>query len=88
MGMIKVPFDTNGHHGTISRGEIVTMVDLNKTLENAYQTMDWFKYLADHALSVEVLDQYYDGPKHLTTHVIGFELESKHETFYRIKYEI
>jgi hypothetical protein len=48
--------------------------------------MDWFKYLSDNALSVEMLEQYYDSPKFMTTHVVGFKLEDKHETFYRIKY--
>jgi hypothetical protein len=48
--------------------------------------MDWFKYVSDNALSVEVLEQYYDSPKYMTTHVVGFKLEDKHETFYRIKY--
>ena len=48
--------------------------------------MDWFKYLSDNALSVEVLEQYYDSPKFMTTHVVGFKLEDKHETFYRLKY--
>ena len=95
MGVIKVPFDTNGGMSHI-REQSITMSntfsvrskDLDAVLENAYATMDWFKYLADHALSVEVLEQYYDSPKFMTTHVVGFELEDKHETFYRIKYNV
>ena len=94
MGVIKVPFDTNGGMSRISERASVTMSntfsvrckDLDAVLENAYETMDWFKYLADHALSIEMLEQYYDSPKFMTTHVVGFELEDKHETFYRIKY--
>ena len=94
MGVIKVPFDTNGGMSHIRQRPGVTMSntfsvrckDLDAVLENAYETMDWFKYLADHALSVELLEQYYDSPKFMTTHVVGFELEDKHETFYRIKY--
>ena len=92
MGVIKVPFDTNGDMRKDRRPSamddtyLARFKDLDAVLENAYQTMDWFKYLADHALSVEVLEQYYDSPKFMTTHVVGFKLEDKHETFYRIKY--
>ena len=92
MGVIKVPFDTNGDIRNKDRFSAMykkfpaRSKDLNIALENAYETMDWFKYLADNALSAEVLEQYYDSPKFMTTHVVGFELEDKHETFYRIKY--
>ena len=93
MGVIKVPFDTNGGMSRILERPSsmddtfsVRCKDLDAVLENAYKTMDWFKYLSDHALSVEVLEQYYDSPKFMTTHVVGFKLEDKHETFYRIKY--
>ena len=84
--MIKVPFDTEGNHGVSVRGEILNRAALDKTLENAYNTMDWFKYLADHAVRIEVLEKEYRAREHLTTHWIGFELEPKHETFYRMKY--
>jgi|TARA_A200000159_G_scaffold129027_1_gene125187 hypothetical protein len=88
MGVVKVPFDTNGGMTSAMDNTFsVRCKDLDAVLENAYETMDWFKYLADNALSVEVLEQYYDSPKFMTTHVVGFELEDKHETFYRIKYD-
>ena len=92
MGVIKIPFDTQGD---MRNGQRFSAMDdtvtswskeIEAVLQNAYETMDWFKYLSDHALSVEVLEQYYDSPKFKTTHVVGFELEDKHETFYRIKY--
>ena len=93
MGVIKVPFDTTGdirNNQRFSAMDDYTFSarskDLDIALENAYETMDWFKYLSDNALSVEVLEQYYDSPKFMTTHVVGFKLEDKHETFYRIKY--
>ena len=84
--MIKVPFDTDGNHGNSQRAEYMTTHDLKQTLDNAYKTMDWFKYLADRAISVKVLEQYYDAQKHLTTHIVGFKLEPKHETYYLLKY--
>ena len=93
MGVIKVPFDTQGDMRNGQRFSAmddtfsVRTNDLDAVLENYYETMDWFKYLSDNALSVEVLEQYYDSPKFMTTHVVGFKLEDKHETFYRIKYE-
>ena len=92
MGVIKIPFDTQGD---MRNGQRFSAMDdtvtswskeIEAVLQNAYETMDWFKYLSDHALSVEVLEQYYDSPKFKTTHVVGFNLEDKHETFYRIKY--
>ena len=92
MGVIKVPFDTQGDMRNGQRFSAmddtfsVRTNDLDAVLENYYETMDWFKYLSDNALSVEVLEQYYDSPKFMTTHVVGFKLEDKHETFYRIKY--
>ena len=92
MGVIKVPFDTTGDIRNGQRPSAmddtfsVRCKDLDAVLENAYETMNWFKYLSDNALSVEVLEQYYDSPKFMTTHVVGFKLEDKHETFYRIKY--
>ena len=84
--MIKVPFDTEGRHGASARGQTMTHIELEKILDNAYKTMDWFKYLADNAVRVEVLDTQYRPREHLTTTVVGFELEGKHETFYRLKY--
>ena len=84
--MIKVPFDTEGHQGASVRGQTVTRIDLEKTLDNAYETMDWFKYLADNAKRVEILDTVYRPAEHMTTTVVGFELEGKNETYYRLKY--
>ncbi len=92
MGVIKVPFDT---HGNINDQRPSAMDNymfsarpsqLDTAMEDYYELFDWFKYLADNALSVEVLEQYYDSPKFMTTHVVGYNLEDKHETFYRIKY--
>ena len=48
--------------------------------------MEWFKYLADHATEIKVLENYANAATFLTTYVVGFELEGKHETFYRLKY--
>ena len=84
--MIQVPFDTAGNHGASARGQTVTYIDLKTALDHAYKTMDWFKYLADNAKRVEVLDTVYRPAEHLTTTVVGFELEGKHETYYRLKY--
>ena len=84
--MIKVPFDTEGNHGASVRGQTMTHIELEKTLENAYKTMDWFKYLSDNAVRVEILDTVYRPAEHVTTTVVGFELEGKHETYYRLKY--
>jgi hypothetical protein len=84
--MIKVPFDTEGNHGASVRGQTMTHIELEKTLDNAYKTMDWFKYLADNAKRVEVLGTTYRPAEHVTTTVVGFELEGKHETYYRLKY--
>ena len=92
MGVVKVPFDTTGDIRNNQRFSAMDNTfsakskDLDIALENAYKTMDWFRYLADNALSVEVLGQYYDSPKFMTTHVVGFKLEDRHETFYRLKY--
>jgi len=84
--MIKVPFDTEGNHGKTARGQTMTHINLDKTLDNAYKTMDWFKYLADNAKRVKILDTVYRHAEHITTTWVGFELDEKHETFYRIKY--
>jgi uncharacterized protein YfcZ (UPF0381/DUF406 family) len=84
--MIKVPFDTP-FHGMSDRAEICSHADLSKTLDNAYKTMEWFRFLADKAERVEILETYKDAQKHVTTTVVGFELDGKNETFYRLKYE-
>jgi hypothetical protein len=84
--MIKVPFDTPDHGDSI-RAQTLNRIDLEHTLDNAYKTMDWFKFLADKAERVEILETYKDVRKHLTTTVVGFELDGKNETFYRLKYE-
>ena len=92
MGVIKIPFDTEGNFNDQRPSAMDDYTfsarprELEAALQNYYEMCDWFKYLADNALSVEVLEQYYDSPKFMTTHVVGFELEDKHETFYRIKY--
>lgn len=84
--MIKVPFDVAGNHGASARGQILNSVELSKTLDNAYETMPWFRYLADHATKIEVLENYFNAATYLTTYVVGFELDGKYETFYRVKY--
>ena len=84
--MIKVPFDVDGNHGMSARGQVLNNAELSKTLDNAYETMPWFKYLADHATKVEVLDTYVNNASFMTTYVVGFELDGKYETFYRLKY--
>ena len=84
--MIRVPFDIP-YHGDSMRASHVSRVDLEKTLDNAYKTMEWFRFLSDKAERVEILETYKDARKHLTTTVVGFELDGKNETFYRLKYE-
>jgi hypothetical protein len=49
--------------------------------------MEWFRYLADRATSVKVLDETFDAAEYKTRHLVIFELEPKHETFYRLKYQ-
>ena len=85
--MIKVPFDTN-YHGESERALHVTKIDLEKTLDTAYKTMDWFRFLADKSIEVKILDTVHDASKHTTTTWVGFELDGKNETFYRLKYEV
>ena len=82
--MIKVPFDTPDH-GTSERASYMIRVDLEHTLDNAYKTMDWFKFLADKAIRVEIIETQKNT--YTTTTVVGFELDPKNETFYRLKYE-
>jgi predicted metal-binding protein len=84
--MIKVPFDIP-YHGDSMRATHVSSVELERTLDNAYKTMDWFKFLSDKAERVEILETYKDARKHVTTTVVGFDLDGKNETFYRLKYE-
>jgi hypothetical protein len=48
--------------------------------------MDWFKFLADKAIRVEVLGSD-TAKKGVITQWVGFELDGKNETFYRLKYE-
>jgi predicted metal-binding protein len=69
------------------RATHVSSVELERTLDNAYKTMDWFRFLSDKAERVEILETYKDSRKHTTTTVVGFELDGKNETFYRLKYE-
>jgi flavin-binding protein dodecin len=82
--MIKVPFDTPDH-GTSERASYMIRVDLEHTLDNAYKTMDWFKFLADKAIQVEILGTKKNT--YTTTTWVGFELDPKNETFYRLKYD-
>jgi flavin-binding protein dodecin len=82
--MIKVPFDTPDH-GTSERASYMIRVDLEHTLDNAYKTMDWFKFLADKAIRVEILGTKKNT--YTTTTLVGFELDPKNETFYRLKYD-
>jgi hypothetical protein len=84
--MIKVPFDTP-YHGDSDRGQMTTRLELERTLDTAYKTMDWFKFLADKAIRVEILETYKDANKHVTTTWVGFKLDGKNETFYRLKYD-
>ena len=84
--MIEVPFDTP-YHGMSDRAEMCVRTDLDNTLDNAYKTMEWFRFLADKAERVEILETYKDAQKHVTTTVVGFELDGKNETFYRLKYD-
>ena len=82
--MIKVPFDTP-YHGDSERARYMTRMDVERTLDNAYKTMDWFKFLADKAIRVEILGTKKNT--YTTTTWVGFELDGKNETFYRLKYE-
>ena len=83
--MIKVPFDTPCH-GDSDRAQVVNRLELERTLDNAYKTMDWFKFLADKAVRVEVLGSETTKKGYITQWV-GFELDGKNETFYRLKYD-
>jgi len=84
--MIKVPFDTP-YHGMSDRASYMTHIELENTLDNAYKTMEWFRFLADKAERVEIIETYKDADKRVTTTWVGFELDGKNETFYRLKYE-
>ena len=80
--MIRVPFDIPYHGDSV----LPSSVDLEETLDNAYRTMEWFRFLSDRAERVEILETYKNT--HTTTTVVGFELDGKNETFYRLKYEV
>ena len=82
--MIIVPFDTEPHD--IATHKQLSNKELDAVLDNAYNTMEWFRYLSDHATKVEVVKTIYKPPEHLTTTVFGFHLDPKHETYYRLKY--
>ena len=84
--MIKVPFDTDGHNGD-PYNQHATRSQLNDTLDHAYHSMEWFRYLADRAISVKVLDEVFDAAEFKTRHLVCFELKPNHETFYRLKYQ-
>jgi len=49
--------------------------------------MEWFKFLSDKAKRVEILETYRNAEKFTTTTVVGFELDPKNETYYRLKYD-
>jgi len=83
--VIKVPFDTPWH-GDSDRAQVVNRLELERTLDNAYKTMDWFKFLTDKAVRVEVLGSD-TAKKSVITQWVGFELDGKNETFYRLKYD-
>jgi len=82
--MIKVPFDIPNHGDSLG-SHYLNRADLEYTLDNAYNTMEWFKFLSDKAIRVEILGTKKNT--YTTTTVVGFELDGKHETFYRLKYE-
>jgi len=82
--MIKVPFDIP-YHGDSLGSHYLNRADLEETLDNAYKTMEWFKFLSDKAIRVEIIGTQKNT--HTTTTVVGFELDPKNETFYRLKYE-
>ena len=82
--MIKVPFDIP-YHGDSMRATVLHHAELEQTLDNAYETMEWFRFLSDKAERVEILETYKNT--HTNTTVVGFELDGKNETFYRLKYE-
>ena len=84
--MIKVPFDLP-YYGDSMRAAYVSRLDLEQTLDNAYKTMEWFRFLSDKAERVEILETYKDPNTFKTTTVVGFELNGKHETYYRMKYD-
>ena len=84
--MIKVPFDTP-YHGDSERASYMTRTDLERTLDNAYKTMDWFKFLADKRIRVKIIGTEPNPRKKVVTTWVGFELDGKNETFYRLKYE-
>ena len=84
--MIRVPFDTP-YQGDSNRASYMTRLDLEQTLDNAYNTMEWFKFLSDKAERVEILETYENPKTFKMTTVVGFELDGKSETFYRLKYE-
>jgi hypothetical protein len=84
--MIKVPFDTP-YHGDSEQASYMIGVDLGHTLDNAYKTMDWFKFLADKQVRVEIIGTEPNPRKKVVTTWVGFELEPKNETFYRLKYD-
>jgi hypothetical protein len=80
--VIKVPFCADGNRAA-DRDEEVVIAGI---LENAYGTMDWFKYLSDNANEVVLLDRSYSAAAWLTTYTFGFVLPEKKETLYRLKY--
>ena len=84
--MIRVPFDIP-NHGDSMRATVLHHAELENTLDNAYKTMEWFRFLSDKAERVEVLETYKNPDTFKTTTVVGFELDGKNETFYRLKYE-
>lgn len=84
--MIKVPFDTP-YQGESERAIHMTRMDLERTLDNAYKTMDWFKFLADKSIKVEIIGTESNPSKKVVTTWVGFELDGKNETYYRLKYE-
>jgi hypothetical protein len=86
MTMIEVPFDRPG----IDPKQHDSTAIISEILDNAYGSLEWFKYLSDNATLVKLLSCTYSGSGGMsalmTTYVFGFVLPAKKETFYRMKY--
>ena len=80
--MIKVPFDRPGTMPERNDSKAI----ISEMLDNAYKSMDWFKYLSDNANEVLLLDCTYSDDRWKTTYTFGFILPQNKETFYRLKY--
>jgi hypothetical protein len=83
--MIEVPFDRPGIDPPWARDGTISEI-----LDDAYGSLEWFKYLSDNATLVKLLSCTHSGSGGvsalMTTYVFGFVLPAKKETFYRMKY--